>query len=122
MARYLLAYDAGCGPCSRFKDAVGLLDTRGRIGFVSIAEADAAGMLEGIEARERYRAFHLVGPDGGASSGADALVPLARIVLPWGTLVGRAAEAVPGMRRAIRFGYVALARMHDSGACGEAGR
>jgi predicted DCC family thiol-disulfide oxidoreductase YuxK len=116
---HLLAYDAGCGPCSRFKALVDLLDARGVIGFASLRDAEEAGALKGVSPSLRYRSFHLISPGGDALSGADALLPLVKL-LPGGRAVSRFLEAVPGSRRAISFGYSALSRLHDTGACDRA--
>ena len=119
---YLLAYDADCGPCSRFKAVVEFLDVRGLLEFVTLGQADRAGMLDGIESGARYRSFHLVERDGQVWSGAAALTPLSRLVLPGGVMLARVVEGVPSLRRAVEFGYLTLARLHGSGACGMGAR
>jgi predicted DCC family thiol-disulfide oxidoreductase YuxK len=119
---YLLAYDAGCGPCSRFKALVSFLDARGRLDYASLGEADKAGALAAVEPATRYSSFHLVSAGRDTWSGADALLPLVRVLLPGGEALTMALEGVPGFRRAIAFGYAALSRLHDSGSCGTAAR
>ena len=114
---YLLAYDAGCGPCSRFKALVEFLDARGAIGFASLREAEESGALDGVSPSLRYRSFHLISPRNGPVSGADALLPLVKL-LPGGGVVSKVVDATPGSRRAIAFGYSALSKLHDAGACG----
>jgi predicted DCC family thiol-disulfide oxidoreductase YuxK len=119
---HLLAYDAECGPCSRFKAVVSFLDARGRLEFASLEEADKAGALAAVEPAMRYRSFHLVSSGKGTQSGAEALLPLARVLLPGGAALTRGLERVPGFRRTVAFGYAALSRVHDSGSCGMVGR
>lgn len=114
---YLLAYDAGCGPCSRFKAFVDFLDARGRIEFLSLRQAEEVGALDAVEASSRYRSFHLVASGQGASSGADALLPLVRLLIPGGGAVSKFLESLPGSRRAISFGYSVVSRLHEKGAC-----
>jgi predicted DCC family thiol-disulfide oxidoreductase YuxK len=119
---YLLAYDAGCGPCSRFKAVVDLLDAKGLIEFVSLRHAEEVGALDGIDSSLRYRSFHLISPGQGALSGADALLRLVKLLLPGGGVFSKVLEGVPGCRRAISFGYSVLSRLHDAGACSPAVR
>jgi predicted DCC family thiol-disulfide oxidoreductase YuxK len=115
---YILAYDAGCGPCSRFKAVVDFLDAKGLIEFVTLEHAEKAGTLEDIDPSLRYRSFHLMAPGRGPLSGADALLPLVKLLLPGGRVISKAIEVIPGSRRSISFGYSALSRLHDAGACG----
>ena len=122
----VVAYDAGCGPCSRFKAILGFLDVRHNLTFVSLQDAERAGLLDGIMPLQRYASFHLVSSTGGAPprSGADALLPL------FGALLGRGAtttttmtlsphplESVPGLKAGLAFAYSILSRLHDVGAC-----
>jgi predicted DCC family thiol-disulfide oxidoreductase YuxK len=118
---YLLAYDAACGPCSRFKAVVDFLDGRGLIEFASLRQADEAGALESVAPSLRYASFHLI-RGGRVLSGANALLPLVGLLLPGGGAVSRVLEAVPGCSRAISFGYSTLSRLHYAGACGTAAR
>ena len=112
----LLAYDDACGPCSRFRGVVGLLDARRSIGFVSLGLADESGALSAVEPAARYGSFHLV-VGGRTSSGADAVIPLLALLLPAGGRVSGALDRLPGSRRAISWGYRTLARFHGTGAC-----
>jgi hypothetical protein len=48
-------------------------------------------------------------------------MPLVRL-LPGGGAFSRLLEAIPGSGRAMSFGYSALSRLHDTGACGTAAR
>jgi predicted DCC family thiol-disulfide oxidoreductase YuxK len=117
---YLLAYDAECGPCSRFKAVVDFLDARGLIDFASLRQADEAGALESIAPSLRYGSFHLIAQGRPVLSGADALLPLVGLLLPGGGAFSRVLGAIPGCRRAISFGYSTLSRLHYAGACGTA--
>lgn len=117
MPHSIVAYDADCGPCSAFKAAVEFLDFRRKVTFTPLHLADEVGLLDAMDKPSRYRSFHLVSPSGEVRSGAEALLPLARLVLPG----GRALESlgsVPGVEAALRFGYTTLSRLHDQGACG----
>jgi predicted DCC family thiol-disulfide oxidoreductase YuxK len=117
---YLLAYDADCGPCARFRSIVELLDSEGAIEFVPLREADSSGRLDSIDQAARYRSFHLVSSDGSAWSGAEALAPLSTVLHPGGRLVSRVISGLPAARRAVSFGYSTLARLHEKGSCGAA--
>jgi predicted DCC family thiol-disulfide oxidoreductase YuxK len=119
---YLLAYDAACGPCSRFKAVVDFLDARGLIEFVSLRQADEAGALESVAPSMKYDSFHLIAPGKPVLSGADALLPLVGLLLPGGGAFSRVLEAIPGCSRAISFGYSTVSRLHYAGACGTAAR
>ncbi len=116
VARYVLAYDAHCGVCSRFKGIVDLLDARERIEFVPLEEADRAGLIAGIEPPCRYASFHLIGPDAWSLdsdvlSGSRALLLLIRLLSPWGA-ISRIVEAVPGSEAAAFLLYTALSKLH----------
>ena len=39
-SRYILAYDADCGPCTRFAHIVNSLDKNEKIDFISLVVAD----------------------------------------------------------------------------------
>ncbi|MDA4118626.1 MAG: DUF393 domain-containing protein [Thaumarchaeota archaeon] len=121
-SRYVLAYDASCGPCSRFKAVVGFLDARHRIEFESLEEADRAGLLESVAPSLRFGSFHLVvfreGRSRGESiSGSEAILPLARLLLPKGESVLSLVEATPGLGDTISFVYSMLSRSHEVGSC-----
>lgn len=109
-----MAYDADCGPCTRFRRVVGFLDAGRNLSFVSLAVADRTGVLEGVPARLRHQSFHLVSPGGEIQSGAEAIPALTR-VLPAGRLTSWAMVTVPGGTRAARFVYGVFSRAHDSG-------
>lgn len=117
---YVLAYDADCGPCTRFKAVVDFLDARGLIEFASLRQAEQEGTLDVIDSSLRYGSFHLIERGQGARSGADALLPLVKVLFPGSGAVSKALEDIPGCRRAISFGYSVVLRLHDSGACSTA--
>jgi hypothetical protein len=71
-SRYTLAYDADCGPCTRFAHIVNSLDKHEKIDFIPLVVADQHGLLDGISAPLRYRSFHLISPNGEAKSGCEA--------------------------------------------------
>ena len=117
---YVLAFDSNCGPCSRFKSVVELLDIRRRISFVSLESAEGSGLLDSITPCSRYASFHFIrfepGPRGGTNlwSGAEGVTALLRVLLPWGRVTSRAIEALPAGRASIRFAYSAVSRLHRS--------
>jgi predicted DCC family thiol-disulfide oxidoreductase YuxK len=125
---FLLAYDASCGPCSRFKAIVEFLDAKKRIGFVPLEVADRSGAIDGISPSLRYRSFHLVhssvghAKGEGIRSGSDALLPLLRLLIPGGKVASRIVEATPGAKGAISFAYSVVSRLHDAGSCVPAAR
>jgi len=113
---HLLAYDPDCGACSRFKALVEFFDARHLIEFASLSQADKEGRLDAIAPSERYRSFHLVERETGAASGPQAILPLVSTLLPKGRFL-QATVKVPGLMRAIRFGYFAASRLHNTGDC-----
>ena len=119
---HLIAYDAECGPCSRFKALIRFLDARGRLEFASLREADEAGALSDVEPSLRYRSFHLVSSGRQVRSGSEAIIPLLGLLVPGGERLTNSLEIVPGFHRAMTFGYATLSRLHDTGSCGTAAR
>ncbi len=113
---YTLAYDSDCGPCSRFRWAVGFLDPAHKMRYVSLAEAEEAGALAAIPRGARRRSFHLISDDGSGLSAAEALPTLASL-LPGGAFTSRAMRSSRVVYGAAAFAYGALSRLHDSGAC-----
>jgi predicted DCC family thiol-disulfide oxidoreductase YuxK len=115
---FVLAYDAGCGPCSGFRALVHFLDARRLIRFVPLDAADESGLLAGIAPASRYASFHLIRPPSSAGgvekrwSGSEAILPLIRSLSPWGRAVSRAIEAVPKGEEATSFAYSTLSRLH----------
>ncbi len=113
---YTLAYDSDCGPCSRFRRAVGFLDPAHKIRFASLAEAEEAGALAAIPSGARRRSFHIISDGGIGLSGAEALPTLASL-LPGGAVTSRAMRSSRVVYGAAAFAYGALSRLHDAGAC-----
>ena len=115
--RYVLVYDADCGPCTRFRKAVEFLDTKGRMGYMGLAEADRAGVLDSVSPGRRRRSFHLASPSGTVWSAADALAPLCAL-LPGGRPLSAALAMCPPVSSMASFVYGAFSRLHDAGSCG----
>ncbi len=116
-SRYILAYDADCGPCTRFSHAVDILDIYQKIDFISLTEADQKGLLDKIPASMRYKSFHLILPDREAvKSGSDALIKLIAI-LPGGTVISPVINYFPGGNRIVHFVYTKFSRLHDGASC-----
>ncbi len=115
-AEYVVAYDADCGPCTRFEKAVEALDIHGRADFVTLDEADLSGMLKTVPSDLRRRSFHLATPGGRVLSGAEALPEVLRL-FPGGRIYSRLITGAPGGKRGVAFVYSAFARLHDAGEC-----
>jgi len=112
---YLLAYDDGCGPCTRFRNVVAFLDARRMMDYAGLDAAERLGGLESIPASRRHRSFHLVSPDGRTWSGASALPHLVALI-PGGRPLS-VAMRVPPVFSTAAFMYGVFSRLHDSGAC-----
>jgi predicted DCC family thiol-disulfide oxidoreductase YuxK len=116
-SRYILAYDADCGPCTRFRHAVDIFDIYQKIDFISITEADRKGLLDKISASMRYKSFHLIFPDREeVKSGSDALIKLIAI-LPGGRVIYPIINYLPGGKQIVHFVYTKFSRLHDMGSC-----
>lgn len=76
MSNYVMVYDADCGPCTRFKDAISFLDIHNRIDFIPLIEADRIGFLNQIPRSLRFKSFHLISPAGEIRSGDNAVIDL----------------------------------------------
>jgi predicted DCC family thiol-disulfide oxidoreductase YuxK len=116
-SRYILAYDADCGPCTRFRHAVDIFDIYQKIGFITLTEADQKGLLDKIPASMRYKSFHLIFPDRKeVKSGSDALIKLIAI-LPGGRVMSPIINHLPGGKWIVNFVYIKFSRLHDMGSC-----
>ena len=113
-SKYILAYDSNCGPCTKFKRIVDILDTYERIDFISLTKADQEGLLDKIPVHQRYKSFHLIFPKGDAKSGSEALLELIAI-LPGGKIISRIINYFPGGKKAVRFVYKRFSRLHNRG-------
>ncbi len=116
MPNCILVYDADCGPCTRFKNAIDFLDPSRKITFRSFGEADETGLLDRIPSDQRRRSFHVVTPDGTIYSASDGLAKAIEL-LPAGKVVSKAIESLPAGRESLRFLYNTLSRLHDGGGC-----
>ena len=115
-SKYILAYDADCGPCTRFAHIVDSLDKNEKIDFISLTVADRQGLLDGISAPLRYRSFHLISPTEGPKSGSDALLELIDII-PGGRIISTMINCLPGGKLIVRFIYNRFSKLHDRGSC-----
>ena len=116
-SRYILAYDADCGPCTRFRHAVDIFDISQKIDFISLTEADQKGLRYKIPASMRYKSFHLIFPDREeVKSGSDALIKLIAI-LPGGRVIFPIINYLPGGKWIVHFVYTEFSRLHDRGSC-----
>jgi predicted DCC family thiol-disulfide oxidoreductase YuxK len=115
-SKYILAYDADCGPCTRFAHVVNSLDKHEKIDFISLTIADQQGLLDGISAPLRYRSFHLISPNGEAKSGSEALLELISI-LPGSKIISPIINYFPGGKLIVRFIYNRFSRLHDRVSC-----
>jgi len=115
-SKYILAYDSDCGPCTRFRHIVEILEKYERIDFVSLTKADEEGLPHNIPVRQRYKSFHLIFPKGEAKSGSEALLELIAI-LPGGKIISPIINNFPGGKKTVRFIYKRFSRLHDRGSC-----
>ena len=115
-SKYILAYDADCGPCTRFKRIVDILDKYEKIDFICLTKADQEGLLDRIPAHQRYKSFHLIFPNGEAKSGSEALLELIAI-LPGGKILSLIINHFPGGKQAVGSIYKRFSRLHDRGSC-----
>jgi predicted DCC family thiol-disulfide oxidoreductase YuxK len=116
-SKYILAYDADCGPCTRFRHAVDIFDIYQKINFISLAEADQKGLLDKIPASMRYKSFHLIFPNRDeVKTGSDALIKLIAI-LPGGRVIFPIINYLPGGKWIVHFVYTRFSRLHDRGSC-----
>ena len=116
MGLYLLVYDAGCGPCTKFKRMIDWLDKYNRLEYVSLADADERGFLNPIPEIQRHRSFHLISPMGEILSGSAA-IPKLLSLLPLGGISVTVIQKVPGGRSLVNFVYSTFSRLHDTGSC-----
>jgi predicted DCC family thiol-disulfide oxidoreductase YuxK len=84
-SKYILAYDANCGPCTKFRRMVEILDKYERIDFISLTKADQEGLLDEIPVHKRYKSFHLIFPRE-TKSGSEALLELI-VILSGGKII-----------------------------------
>jgi predicted DCC family thiol-disulfide oxidoreductase YuxK len=115
-SKYILAYDADCGSCTRFRNLVDILDKYERIDFMSLTEADQKGLLDVIPAPQRYDSFHLIFANGEAKSGSEALLELI-VILPGGKMLSPTIKYFPRGKQIVRFIYQRFSRLHDTGSC-----
>ncbi|MDQ3882568.1 MAG: DUF393 domain-containing protein [Thermoproteota archaeon] len=116
-SRYILVYDADCGPCTRFRHAVDIFDIYQKIDFISLTEADRKGLLDKIPTSMRYKSFHLIFPDREeVKSGSDALIKLIAI-LPGGRVISPIINYLPGGKQIVHSVYTKFSRLHDTGSC-----
>jgi predicted DCC family thiol-disulfide oxidoreductase YuxK len=111
-SKYILAYDADCGPCTRFAHIVDSLDKNEKIDFISLTVADRQGLLNRICAPLRYRSFYLIFPSGEAKSGSEALLELISI-LPGGKIISPVIDYFPGGKLIMKFIYNRFSKLHD---------
>lgn len=116
MSTLVLAYDADCGSCKRFKDFVDFLDLHHRIEFVSLIDADDLGLLDRIPKAERHTSFHLVLPNGDVLSGATA-IPRLMDSLPGGAPLAKLVSLAPGGLWLISRLYGSFSKGHNGAAC-----
>jgi predicted DCC family thiol-disulfide oxidoreductase YuxK len=115
-SKYILAYDADCGPCTKFRRIVDILDKYERIDFISLTKADEEGLLDNIPVRQRYKSFHLISPKREPKSGSEALLELVAI-LPGGKIISPIINNFPGGKKGVQFIYKRFSRLHDRGSC-----
>jgi len=116
-SKYILAYDADCGPCTKFSHIVDAIDRQGKIDFISLVNADQKGLLDSIPPNLRYKSFHLIFfPGGVAKSGAEGFLELIAI-LPAGKIISSIINYFPGGKRIVRFIYGRFSKLHSVRSC-----
>ena len=116
MPSYLLAYDADCGPCIRFKRLVDFLDAYHVIDFMSLVDANELGLLNKVPESIRFKSFHLISPNGDIQSGSEALYDLIAL-FPLGCHISKLIVLFPGGKQMTRFLYYTFSRLHNSNSC-----
>jgi predicted DCC family thiol-disulfide oxidoreductase YuxK len=116
MSNHILVYDADCGPCTRFKDMISILDRHKRIDYIPLIEADSIGFLDQIPQSLRFRSFHLISPAGEIRSGEDAVIDLIEL-LPAGQTISKIIASFPYGAQIIKFIYLRFSKLHDSSSC-----
>lgn len=116
ISRYIIAYDADCGPCTRFAHVVDFLDRYEKIDFISLTRADQQGLLDKISVPLRYRSFHLISPNGETKSGSEAIIELVGI-LPGSKIISPIINYIPGCKSIVASIYNRLSKQHDRGSC-----
>ncbi|MGB6532198.1 MAG: DCC1-like thiol-disulfide oxidoreductase family protein [Candidatus Nitrosopolaris sp.] len=114
-SKYILAYDANCGPCTKFRRMVEILDKYERIDFISLTKADQEGLLDEIPVHKRYKSFHLIFPRE-TKSGSEALLELI-VILSGGKIISPIINYFPGGKKAVGFIYKRFSRLHDRRSC-----
>jgi len=112
----VLAYDADCGPCSRFRSLVEFLDARGVIRYTTLGAADHLGSLNDIPPEARYGSFQLILADGHVVGGGDAIPSLVEL-LPFGKKTAKLLTTLPGGTWLVKIVYSSLSRLHETGYC-----
>ncbi len=108
--RSILVYDADCGPCTRFKRLISLLNVESKIVFVSLRDADRRNLLDSVPMDLRYQSMHFVMTDRSVLSGSEA-VPSILASLPGGTVLSGLLKQNRLGRKLTAAGYAAAARL-----------
>jgi predicted DCC family thiol-disulfide oxidoreductase YuxK len=116
-SKYILAYDADCGPCTRFAHVVNSLDKYEKINFMSLTIADQEGLLDRIPVTLRFGSFHLIAPNGETKSGSEGLLELIAI-LPGGKVILPIINYLPAGKMIVRFVYNRFSKLHERDSCG----
>jgi predicted DCC family thiol-disulfide oxidoreductase YuxK len=98
MTRPVVLYDADCRFCRFAARTIGRLDRGERLALLPLGDAEAAPLLAGVPARERFSSLRLAEPDGRLlSRGAAVRAVLAHLGVRSGGLE-RAYDFVAGRR------------------------
>ena len=107
MASYVLTYDSICGFCTTFKRALAFLDTGHRFTYVSLLEADSAGVLDSVPVDLRHSSFHVISSPGEVYSAADGVFKVIEL-MPAGRIISKFITFAPFGTRSLRFLYSTL--------------
>jgi len=111
---YVLLYDRDCGVCSAFGRFVHAIDLARRIRIEAIQSAGA--WLSEIPRDRALEDFHMVGPDGRATTGGEA-VPTLVEALPAGVGLAHILRGSRVLMAAVDGSYRFLKRFRDRLVC-----
>jgi len=120
-----ILYDADCGLCRWTLAKVLAWDRRRVLRPVALQDPEARRVLGEMTEEEKMASWHLVGPDGGVTSGGAAFVPLGRLLpgaRPFSALAGRFPRAADRAYRLVADHRSGLGRLVTRGAAARARR
>ena len=111
---YVLLFDRDCGICSALSEWIRIADFRRRIEIRTIQSSLA--LLHDIPEGRALDAFHMVAPEGGVTTGGDA-VPTLIEAFPVGAGLGRIVRGSNVLMGGVHALYRFLTRFRDRLVC-----